>query len=228
MYSNILIRIRISKKENKNPPISKFLNPNLLYMKTKINETEIVKMTEERKYFTKFNAVDLMQIALFALLIRFVFFYIYKALYVVFPWNQAIFPLFQAFVLAILLVTINKGGTLTYWSAAWWLINLFLQGEDIIYAIALIPQYLIAEFVSYLLWRRGWEVSNLKSMLLVGSTYFGLNLVLGYWSLNYLFFIPFPFYEAFLPVLAIILVLSNPIGIYAGSIMGKRLKEVIG
>lgn len=185
-------------------------------------------MTEQTKYFAKFNAVDLMNISLFALLIRFVFFYIYKALYIVFPWNQAFFPLVQAFVIATLLVTINKGGTLLYWSSAWWLINLFLQGEDIIYATGLLPVFIIAEGVSYLLWKNGWEVSNIKSMLVVGTTYFGFTALWNWWALNELFFIPYPFTTAFLPVLALTILVSNPIGIYAGKIMGKKLKEVLG
>jgi len=185
-------------------------------------------MTEENKYFKKFNAVELMSISLFALLIRFVFFYIYKALYIVFPWNQAVFPLFQAFVLATLLVTINKGGTQIFWSAAWWLINLFLQGEDLIYAAGLIPCYIIAEVVSYLLWKMGWEVGDIKSMLVVGATYFGVTACFNYWALNSLFFIPYPFTTAFLPVLALTVLVANPIGIYVGSIMGKKLKEVLG
>jgi len=182
-------------------------------------------MSEKKGYWQTFSAVDLMTIALFALLLRFVLLYIYKALYVVFPWNQALFPFFLNLCLATVLVMVRKGGTLLLWSVTWWLINLFLQGEDPVYAAGLIPCYLIAEAVAFLVKKYGYD---LKSQLVVGTAYQLPIKIWDWWALNVLFLIPYPVMTAFLPVLVITVVVSGPIGIYLGYLFGGKLKEVVG
>jgi len=184
-------------------------------------------MSEVRKYFKKFNAIDLMTIALFALLMRFVFYYIYRALYLVFPWNQMFFPILGSMVTTIVLVMINKGGTYLFHHIAMWLINLFLQGEDPIYAAGSIPGIIMAELILFVMWKFGSEITSYKSIIAALTVASLIGGYWNYWSLNYIFFIPYTF-DKFLIVTALVLVVSNPVGLYIGKNLGTRLKAVVG
>jgi hypothetical protein len=181
-------------------------------------------MSEKRVWLKRFNAVDLVTIAVFAVILRFAFLYIYKALYIVFPWNQALFPFFLSLCLAAVLVMVNKPWTQFLWSIAWWLINLFLQGEDPIYAAGLIPVFLVTELVFLAMNRYG---GDLKSSL-VGNTVYNIGIkVWDWWALVYVFLFDYPIW-AFSIVLAVSAVVSVPIGTYLGFALGKRLKTILG
>ena len=179
---------------------------------------------KKRVWLQRFNAVDLVTIAVFAVVLRFAFYYVYKALYVVFPWNQALFPFFLAFGLAAVLVMVNKPWTQFLWSITWLLIDLFLQGEDPIYAAGLIPVFLVTELVFLAMNRYG---GDLKSSL-VGNTVYNIGIkVWDWWSLVYVFLFDYPIW-AFSIVLAVSAVVSVPIGTYLGFALGKRLKTILG
>src|SRR5574342_622711 len=106
--------------------------------------SEKIQMTTSAKtggWLQRFTAIDLVTIALFAVILRYAALPVYKALYVVFPWNQALLPLFMAFCMATMLAIVPKPGTTLLWTIVWMAINFFLQGEELVYALGamLIP-----------------------------------------------------------------------------------------
>ncbi len=171
-----------------------------------------------------FTAVDLITIALFALLLRFVFLYIYKALYVVFPWNQAVFPLFMAFCMATMLAVVPKPGTVLLWTIVWQLINFFLQGEDLLYVLGSLPIPILTELVFWLMKRYGDDMLS----SLVGTMVYTAGFKIWDWiALNYIFLIPYALPIA-LVVSAVAVFISNNVGAYTGCQFGKRLKSLMG
>lgn len=184
-----------------------------------------METSQNRKGFLqKFTAVDLIVIALFALLSRFVFHYIYKALYVVFPWNQAVNPAFKALVLVALLAVVRKPGTTLLWTIAVQLINLFLQGEELIYIVGFIPITLITEFVFWLMKRYG---EDLLSAIVGCMVYIALTAVWNWIMLNYIFLVPFELGIA-LVVNAVAVFVATPIGGFLGHRLGTLLKRSMG
>lgn len=184
-----------------------------------------METSQSRKGFLqKFTAVDLIVIAVFALLLRFVLLYIYKALYVVFPWNQALFPLFMAFCMVAMLTLVPKPGATLLWTIVWQLINLFLQGEDLLYVLGSIPIPIIAEVVFWLMKGTG---DDLRSALVGTMVYTAGWKIFDWIALNFIFLIPYELPIA-LVVAAIAVFITNNIGAYAGLRLGKQLKKLMG
>lgn len=171
-----------------------------------------------------FTAVDLITIALFAVLLRYAFLPIYKALYIVFPWNQALLPLFMAFCMAVMLAIVPKPGTTLLWTIVWMAINFFLQGEDLVYVLGSIPIPFITELVFILMRRWGGDLPS----VLIGTMVYTAGWKLWDWiSLNYVFLIPYPL-PIFLLVSGIAILVTNNIGAYIGFMLGKQLRRLIG
>jgi hypothetical protein len=171
-----------------------------------------------------FTAVDLVTIALFAVLLRFAFVPLYKALYVVFPWNQAILPLFMAFCMATLLALVPKAGTTLLWTVVWMAINFFLQGEELIYALGAMIIPIITEAVFWIMKRWGGDLTS----ALIGTMVYTAGFKLWDWyALNQIFLIAYPL-GIFLLVSAVAIFISNNIGAYGGHQLGKKLQRLIG
>jgi hypothetical protein len=186
--------------------------------------TKAEAVKKRKGYLERFTAVDLIIIAVFALLLRFVFLYIYKALYVVFPWNQAISPLFWSFCMAAMLAMVPKPGATLLWTIVWLLIDFFLQGEDLVYALGSVPIPIITEVVFWIMKRYGGD----RVSSLVGTSVFIAGFTIWNWiSLNYVFLIP---YSLGLGVIVFVLsvFISSPIGAYLGYLLGMRLKRLLG
>jgi hypothetical protein len=175
-------------------------------------------------FFQKFTAVDLIIIAVFSLLFRFVFTYIYKALYVVFPWNQAVSPAFMSFTIATMLVLVPKPGTVLLWTVVSQLINLFFQGEDPAYLVGVIPVPFIVEAVFWLMKRWG---DDLVSSLVGNMVNIGLLTIWNWYALVYIFLIPYSIGLAVVVFLISVLVTSN-LGAWLGFQVGKQLKRLMG
>jgi hypothetical protein len=172
----------------------------------------------------RFTAVDLIIIAIFAVLLRTVFYYTYRALYVAFPVNMAVFPVFMAFTMACLLVLVPKPGTVLLWTVTWQAINFFFQGESPLYLAMYIPIPFVVEGVFWLIKRRG---DTLPSSL-VGNMFYQLgHTIATYIAIVYVFLMEWPF-DSFLVILVISVVLSANFGALAGFQLGKQLKRLIG
>ena len=180
--------------------------------------------SEKKGFFQRFTAIDLIVIALFALLVRFVFHSVYKLLYIVFPWNMAFSPVMIQFCMAIVLVLVPKQGTATLWMIATMGINLFLQGEDPMYIVGMIPAPVFTELVFYF-WKR-WG-ADLASNMVGNMVYVFWVSILHWIALNYIFAIPYTITQAVI-VLAIGVFICTPIGVYVGYRTGKRLENVLG
>lgn len=175
-------------------------------------------------YLQAFTAVDLIVIAVFALIMRFGFLYIYKALYIVFPWNQAILPLFVSFSLAAVLVMVPKRGATLLWTVVWLLIDFFLQGEDLVYALGSLPVPVIVEVVFWLMKRDGGDLTS----SLVGTMVYTAGFALWNWiSLNFIFLMPYDLGIALVVNVIAVFIVSN-IGAYSGFQLGKQLKRLMG
>lgn len=182
------------------------------------------ELRTDRGWLQAFTAVDLVTIALFAVLLRFAFVPLYKALYVVFPWNQAVLPLFMAFCMATLLAIVPRPGTTLLWTVVWMAINFFLQGEELVYALGSMPIPVLTELVFWFMKRWGGDIPS----VLIGTMVYTAGFKLWDWyALNYIFLIDYPI-PIFLLVSAIAIFIANNIGAYGGHLLGKRLKRLIG
>ncbi len=180
--------------------------------------------TQTVGWMQRFSAIDLVTISLFAVLLRFAFVPAYKALYVVFPWNQAVLPLFMAFCMAVLLAIVPKPGTTFLWTVVWMAINFFLQGEELVYALGAMPIPIITEIVFWGMKRWGGDLTS----ALIGTMVFTAGFKIWDWyALNQIFQIPYEF-PIFLLVSAIAVFITNNIGAYVGHILGLRLKRLVG
>lgn len=177
-----------------------------------------------KSIFLKFTAVDLITIAIFAVLVRTVFYYAYKALYVAFPLNQIVFPFFMAFTMSILLVLVPKQGTVLLWTITWQGINFFFQGESPLYLLMYIPIPLITEAVFFFMKRYGADLGS----SLIGNMVFQVgHMTATYLAIVYVFFMDWSF-QSFLVLLAVGVLVSTPLGVLAGYQLGNRLKQMIG
>jgi len=174
--------------------------------------------------FRRFTAVDLIIIAIFAVLLRTVFYYTYRALYVVFPINQVVFPVFISFVMACLLVLVPKQGTVLLWTVTWQMINFFFQGESPLYLLMYIPIPLLTELVFWLMKRSG---DTLSSSLIGNMVYQFGHVIATYFAIVYVFFMEWPLDSALI-ILAISVLVSSNFGALAGFQLGQQLKRLIG
>jgi hypothetical protein len=180
--------------------------------------------TPKRKLFDRFTAVDLVSIAVFALLLRFVFYYIYRALQIAFPLNQAIFPIALAFCIAACLVIVPKRGTILLFTALWLAIDFLFQGESPIYVAVywIIP--IVAEVMFVVL---GWKGDERKAALIGMPVYIALHMILQWFALTYIFFvrIELPIY---IPLYLLSVFVMAPIGGYFGHKVGTIARRVLG
>ena len=175
-------------------------------------------------WLKRFTAIDLVVISLFAVVLRYAALPLYKALYVVFPWNQAIFPLFMAFCMATMLVIVPKPGATLLWTIVWMLINFFLQGEDLVYALGAMLPSVITEAVFWVMKKWGGDLNS----ALVGTMVYTAAMKLWDWyALNYIFAVPYGF-GLFLVVSAVAVLITNNIGAWAGFLLGGRLNKLVG
>jgi hypothetical protein len=186
-----------------------------------------MKMSEKAQsggWLQKFTAIDLVVISLFAVILRYAALPLYKALYVVFPWNQAVFPLFMAFCMAAMLAIVRKPGTTLLWSIVWMLINFFLQGEDLLYALGGMLPAVITEAV---FWSMKSNGGDMRSAVIGTMVYTAAFKFWDWYALNQIFQVPYEI-PIFLLVSAIAVFVSNNIGAYAGNKLGLRLNKLIG
>ena len=172
----------------------------------------------------QFTAVDLITIAIFAVLLRTVFYYTYRALYVAFPVNMAVFPVLMAFTMACLLVLVPKQGTVLLWTVTWQAINLFFQGESPLYLAMHIPIPFVVEGVFWLMKRYG---DTLPSSLVGNMLYQLGHGIATYIAIVYVFFMEWPL-DSFLLILAISVLVSANFGALAGVQLGQQVKRLIG
>ncbi|GMR11523.1 MAG: hypothetical protein BMS9Abin28_2356 [Anaerolineae bacterium] len=177
-----------------------------------------------RGWMQSFTAIDLVTIALFAVILRFAALPVYKALYVVFPWNQAVFPLFMAFLMATMLAIVPKPGATLLWTVVWMAINFFLQGEELVYAAGAMLIPIGTEVVFWIMKRWGDDLTS----ALVGTMVYTAGFKIWDWyALNQIFKIPYEL-PLFLLVSFVAVFVTNNIGAYIGYKLGLRLKRLIG
>lgn len=179
---------------------------------------------QSKGWLQRFTAIDLVVISLFAVILRYAALPVYKAFYVVFPWNQALFPLFMAFCMAAMLAIVPKPGTTLLWTVVWMLINFFLQGEDLLYALGGMLPAVITEGVFWSMKSYGGE---LRSALIGTMVYTAAFKIWDWYALNQIFQIPYEI-PIFLLVSAIAVFVTNNIGAYVGNVTGLRLNKLIG
>jgi hypothetical protein len=190
-----------------------------------MTDTQLPK--SRKPFLLQFNAVDLVTIAVLAVLLRFVFLYVYKALYVVFPWNQALFPLFMSFTLAVLMKMVPKHGAVFLWSVVWGLINIFLQGEVPLYAAGVLIAPVLAEVVIWAMTKGGALIDSFATILLAGTVYTLAIKIWDWYALNEIFLIPYTF-GMLLIVVAISVIVANPLGVYGGAALGSKVRKLLG
>jgi len=180
--------------------------------------------TRTTGWLQRFTAIDLVTIALFAVILRYAALPVYKALYVVFPWNQAVFPLFMAFCMATMLAIVPKPGATLLWTAVWMLINFFLQGEELLYAAGAMMIPVITEVV---FWGMKQWGGTLTSVLIGTMVYTAGFKIWDWYALNQIFKIPYEL-GIFLLVSAVAVLVSNNVGAFVGHTLGKRLNRLVG
>ena len=177
-----------------------------------------------QSWLQKFTAVDLITIAIFAVLLRFGFFYVYRALSVAFPFSQAVFPVFLAFCLTGVLALVPKGGAATLFTVAWQLINLFFQGEDVRFLLMYIPVPIVTELAFVMMKKYG---DDMRSAIIGSMVYIALATVAVYFAIVYIFLMTEYTIPIALGILALSTLVSAPVGGYIGHKVGVQLKKLL-
>lgn len=176
----------------------------------------------------KFTAVDLITVVVFAALVR-VFWIVFRAAGVVFPFNHSFLHFFNAFCLVACVAVVKKRWAAFFYTVGWCAINFFLQGEHWSYWILPLTAGIIPEL--YMIARsKAFEdptdvYFSFKDLVLFAEIYTVIYFVWVWISLIYIFMIPISWGLSALAFgLALILVVP---GTYFGWKVGTRINSLI-
>lgn len=170
------------------------------------------------------TVVDLITIVLYAALLRFVFYYVYKT-YLAFPWDQSVYAAFMAFSMAAMLVVVPKPGAILLWTITWVLLDYFFQRGVSVYLLGYTPIPILAEIVFWIMNRWG---DDLRSVLVGTMVYQAGHSIWTWITYNEVWFIPPYPLNVFLVVAPVSVLIGNNAGAYLGNLVGKRLRKLAG
>ena len=123
------------------------------------------------KLFRRFNAIDLVTIAVFAALVR-AGWYIWQIFGFAFPFNVVIAAFFYGVGAIASAVIVRKAGAFSLFTIAASLINFFFQGEALVASILYLFLGVLADAYVYLRLKAGDDpFSNLRDMTIAGTLF---------------------------------------------------------
>ena len=149
------------------------------------------------------SPVDLVTIAAFAVMYRLIY-YVARMFGIVFPYNMALVGSFSVIAFIPMMVIIRKPGAAISYTILWNLINIFFQGEVLLFLLTGWLPGAFSEIYGFIV--KDWGTS-LRHNFVHGFLY-GLGAMTTIWFvITYIFDIVFPA-EVWLSVVALGLVLS--------------------
>jgi hypothetical protein len=193
-------------------------------------ETVELKQTGEPKQkkgllsgLRSFNGVDIVTIGVLAVLFRVAGMPLYRITEGVFPYNIGLRFMIDTFLAVLAVLLVRKKGTLFAYVLVWWLINLTLEGEDLVWLIGMWFPMIAGEW--YLSTRPVYG-GKLKDILIGAGLAYGFFFAVVYWVYLIVFYkLIYP-----VPVIAISLVICLVgvlVGPYLGFLFGTRIKPLL-
>lgn len=125
-----------------------------------------------------FTGIDVITIGVLAVLFRVVGMPIYRITMAAFPYNIGLRFAIDIFLAVLAVVLVRKRGTLFAYTLVWWLINFFVEGEDLVWLIGMWFPMLAGEWY---LSRRPSYAGSLKDVLIGVGFIYGVFFALVYW-----------------------------------------------
>lgn len=169
-----------------------------------------------------FNGIDIVTIGVLAVLFRMPGMPLYRITSAIFPYNIGLRFMLDTFLAVLAVVLVRKKGTMFAYVLVWWLINLVLEGEDLVWLIGMWFPMIAGEW--YLSSRPVYG-GKLKDVLIGVGLAYGFFFSLVYWVYLIFFYkliYPFPTIAASI-VITLVGVLVGP---YLGYRFGSRLKPL--
>ncbi len=175
------------------------------------------------KNLQSFNGIDIVTIGVLAILFRVAGMPLYRITMATFPYNIGLRFMIDAFLGTLVVLLVRKKGALFAYVLVWWLINLILEGEDLVWLIGMWFPMIAGEW--YLSSRPSYGAKLKEVIIGVGLAY-GFFFSMVYWV--YLV----TFYELIysIPVIAASLALcliGVVVGPYLGFKFGSRIKPLL-
>jgi hypothetical protein len=181
----------------------------------------------KNKVFQRFTAVDLVTIAVFAVLYR-ALWYVWNALAFLFPFNQLLNAFFYVMCGLAAMVIVRKVGTATLFLVVACLINVLVQGESLAIVAVGSCAGLLGDIYAYFVVLSGRNpFTNRRDMWIIGGLMSLLwNFTLWVVMVKFIYMLPLPD-SVYYPVIAVCLVAGFAGGI-VGFWLGNRVKGLIG
>jgi hypothetical protein len=191
-------------------------------------QREVLKMSAitERKgilaSIRSFTGIDVVTIGVLAILFRVVGMPIYRVTSAAFPYNIGLRFAVDAFLCAIAVVVVAKRGTLFAYTLTWWVINLAVEGEDLVWLIGMWFPMIAGEW--YLSTRKPYG-GSLKDVIIGAGLLYSFFFGIVYWIYLVTFYELVYSIPAILGSNALILV-GSIVGPYLGYLLGTRVKRL--
>ena len=169
-----------------------------------------------------FTGIDVVTIGVLAILFRVVGMPIYRVTSATFPYNIGLRFGIDIFLAVLAVVLVRKKGTLFAYTLVWWLINFFVEGEDLVWLIGMWFPMLAGEW--YLSTRPTYAGTLRDVMIGVGLVY-GVFFGLIYWVYLVTFYELVYSMPVILASIGIIL-LGAAVGAWLGYQFANRLKPL--
>jgi hypothetical protein len=171
----------------------------------------------------RLTGVDLISVAVLGILAR-LFYYVYAALGILFPYNVGALSAFMLFPGIIASTLVRKRGTFTVYTVSWLIISFLFQGENVAWLLFAWMPIVFSELAAIPFKEK--YGSTLSSSLVIGLVY-GLSYLFG--MILYISLIV----KAYFPVstwgvVIAIGIVSGVLAVIVGFYLGKALKKVIG
>ncbi len=191
----------------------------------------MAQANEQKKGFLKgflnslrsFNGIDIVTIGVLAILFRVAGMPIYRITSVAFPYNIGLRFMIDAFLATLAVLLVTKKGALFAYVLVWWLINLALEGEDLVWLIGMWFPMIAGEWY---LWTRPAYGAKLKDVLIGVGLAYGFFFAIVYW----IYLITFYQMVYSVPVIAaslVICLVGVMVGPYLGYLFGSRIKPLL-
>lgn len=181
-------------------------------------------MSKSTGFLRNFTAVDLVTIAVFAVIFRVAGIPIYRFTEFFFPYNIGIRFMIDCILAGTAVVIVGKRGTLTIYAVTWWLINFVFEGEDLAWIIGMWIPIIATEL--YLSYGVNYKLTRKSAVIGIGILWGSLFAAIYWIYLQYFYLLIYPI-EVIATSFAITVVLSI-VGGLTGLSIGDRLKGLVG
>ena len=177
---------------------------------------------DKKSSATRLTGVNLISIAVLGILAR-LFYYVYAALGILFPYNVGVLAAFMLFPGIIAITLVRKPGTFAVYTVSWLIVSFLFQGENVAWLLFAWMPIVFSEIVAYFL--RDKVGVSISASLAVGLVYslsylFGMILYISFIVQAY-----FPF-EVWAVVVAIGAA-ASVVAVLAGHFVGLTLRKVV-